>query len=135
MTTLTNGQLLSSFWVVDKKHIYIGSAGMDWRALSTVLEFINVKYYITLRQLSLEAAVKLAKSIFFHHLDITFLLAEVAYCTFEICAFQGACSLYFLHLFRLCFNALGCGCLCMQALTPEHTAQLAQQWRALSVVA
>lgn len=84
MTILTNGQLLSSFWVVDKKHIYIGSAGMDWRALSTVglPEFINMKYWITLRQLSLETTEKLAESIFFHHLDITFL--ALGYSIFSI---------------------------------------------------
>ncbi|XP_066517038.1 inactive phospholipase D5 [Hoplias malabaricus] len=34
MTALTNGELHSSFWVVDRKHMYIGSAAMDWRSLS-----------------------------------------------------------------------------------------------------
>uniref|UniRef100_A0A3Q3LUD5 Phospholipase D family member 5 n=1 Tax=Mastacembelus armatus TaxID=205130 RepID=A0A3Q3LUD5_9TELE len=34
MTALTKGGLHSSFWVVDRKHIYIGSADMDWRSLS-----------------------------------------------------------------------------------------------------
>ncbi|XP_056892625.1 inactive phospholipase D5 isoform X2 [Takifugu flavidus] len=33
MTALTRGGLHSSFWIVDRKHIYIGSAGMDWRSL------------------------------------------------------------------------------------------------------
>lgn len=36
MTALTRGHLLSSFWVVDKRHFYIGSASMDWRSLATV---------------------------------------------------------------------------------------------------
>lgn len=36
MTALTKGHLLSSFWVVDKRHFYIGSASMDWRSLATV---------------------------------------------------------------------------------------------------
>lgn len=36
MTALTRGRLLSSFWVVDRKHIYIGSGGMSWKALSKV---------------------------------------------------------------------------------------------------
>lgn len=36
MTALTKGRLLSSFWVVDKRHFYIGSASMDWRSLATV---------------------------------------------------------------------------------------------------
>lgn len=36
MTALTRGGLRSSFWIVDRKHIYIGSADMDWRSLSKV---------------------------------------------------------------------------------------------------
>ncbi|XP_035461875.2 inactive phospholipase D5-like isoform X1 [Scophthalmus maximus] len=35
MTALTTGHLLSSFWVVDRSHFYIGSASMDWRSLAT----------------------------------------------------------------------------------------------------
>ncbi|RXM35293.1 Phospholipase D4, partial [Acipenser ruthenus] len=31
---LTNGVLHTKFWVVDKKHIFIGSANMDWRSLT-----------------------------------------------------------------------------------------------------
>ncbi|XP_068607314.1 inactive phospholipase D5 [Brachionichthys hirsutus] len=34
MTALTRGGLHSSFWIVDRTHIYIGSADMDWRSLS-----------------------------------------------------------------------------------------------------
>ncbi|KAK2919342.1 inactive phospholipase D5 isoform X2 [Channa argus] len=34
MTALTRGGLRSSFWTVDQKHFYIGSADMDWRSLS-----------------------------------------------------------------------------------------------------
>ncbi|XP_067844766.1 inactive phospholipase D5 isoform X3 [Heptranchias perlo] len=34
MTPIIGGKLHSSFWVVDKKHIYIGSAHMDWRSLT-----------------------------------------------------------------------------------------------------
>ncbi|KAM8858453.1 inactive phospholipase D5 isoform 2-T2 [Spinachia spinachia] len=34
-TALINGRLQASFWVVDRKHIYIGSASMDWRSLAT----------------------------------------------------------------------------------------------------
>lgn len=39
MTPLTKGHLLSSFWVVDRRHFYIGSASMDWRSLATVSNF------------------------------------------------------------------------------------------------
>uniref|UniRef100_H3D3F4 Phospholipase D family member 5 n=1 Tax=Tetraodon nigroviridis TaxID=99883 RepID=H3D3F4_TETNG len=34
MTALTRGGLHSSFWIVDRRHVYIGSADMDWRSLS-----------------------------------------------------------------------------------------------------
>ncbi|KAM4607433.1 inactive phospholipase D5 [Polymixia lowei] len=33
-TALIKGHLHSSFWVVDRKHLYIGSASMDWRSLA-----------------------------------------------------------------------------------------------------
>ncbi|XP_068601299.1 5'-3' exonuclease PLD3 [Brachionichthys hirsutus] len=36
--SLTSGVLHTKFWVVDKKHIYIGSANMDWRSLTQVKE-------------------------------------------------------------------------------------------------
>lgn len=41
MTALTRGGLHSSFWIVDRKHIYIGSADMDWRSLSKVTTNID----------------------------------------------------------------------------------------------
>ncbi|XP_052428051.1 inactive phospholipase D5 [Carassius gibelio] len=44
MTALMNGQLNSSFWVVDRKHMYIGSAGMDWRSLSVMKELGIIIY-------------------------------------------------------------------------------------------
>ncbi|XP_034008331.1 inactive phospholipase D5-like [Trematomus bernacchii] len=34
-TALIRGSILSSFWVVDRKHFYIGSSSMDWRSLAT----------------------------------------------------------------------------------------------------
>lgn len=43
MTALTTGHLLSSFWVVDRSHFYIGSASMDWRSLATVSKQKNKK--------------------------------------------------------------------------------------------
>lgn len=33
---LANGVLHSKFWIVDRKHVFIGSANMDWRALTQV---------------------------------------------------------------------------------------------------
>uniref|UniRef100_A0A4W4H245 PLD phosphodiesterase domain-containing protein n=1 Tax=Electrophorus electricus TaxID=8005 RepID=A0A4W4H245_ELEEL len=44
---LTRGVLHSKFWVVDGRHIYIGSANMDWRALTQVKEIGVVLYNCT----------------------------------------------------------------------------------------
>ncbi|XP_046885983.1 inactive phospholipase D5-like [Hypomesus transpacificus] len=44
MTILTRGQLRSSFWVVDRKHMYIGSGSMDWRSLATRKELGIIIY-------------------------------------------------------------------------------------------
>lgn len=44
MKELTSGVLHTKFWVVDKKHIYIGSANMDWRSLTQVKELGAVVY-------------------------------------------------------------------------------------------
>ncbi|KAF7699209.1 5'-3' exonuclease PLD3 [Silurus meridionalis] len=41
---LTSGVLHTKFWVVDKKHVYIGSANMDWRSLTQVKELGAVIY-------------------------------------------------------------------------------------------
>ncbi|XP_060114324.1 5'-3' exonuclease PLD3 [Heteronotia binoei] len=35
---LTSGVLHTKFWIVDQMHIYLGSANMDWRALTQVKE-------------------------------------------------------------------------------------------------
>ncbi|XP_049433120.1 5'-3' exonuclease PLD3 [Epinephelus fuscoguttatus] len=44
MRELTSGVLHTKFWVVDNKHIYIGSANMDWRSLTQVKELGAVVY-------------------------------------------------------------------------------------------
>uniref|UniRef100_UPI0037E92F0A 5'-3' exonuclease PLD4 n=1 Tax=Semicossyphus pulcher TaxID=241346 RepID=UPI0037E92F0A len=41
---LTRGVLHSKFWIVDSKHVFIGSANMDWRALTQVKELGVVIY-------------------------------------------------------------------------------------------
>lgn len=39
---LTGGVLHSKFWIVDRKHVFIGSANMDWRAITQVkLDTVN----------------------------------------------------------------------------------------------
>ncbi|KAJ7990327.1 hypothetical protein DPEC_G00299150 [Dallia pectoralis] len=44
MKDLTSGVLHTKFWIVDQKHIYIGSANMDWRSLTQVKELGAVVY-------------------------------------------------------------------------------------------
>ncbi|XP_065803747.1 5'-3' exonuclease PLD4 isoform X1 [Labrus bergylta] len=41
---LTRGVMHSKFWIVDRKHVFIGSANMDWRALTQVKELGVVIY-------------------------------------------------------------------------------------------
>ncbi|XP_075043156.1 5'-3' exonuclease PLD3 [Mixophyes fleayi] len=44
MLHLTDGVLHTKFWVVDGKHLYIGSANMDWRSLTQVKELGSTVY-------------------------------------------------------------------------------------------
>ncbi|XP_054848620.1 5'-3' exonuclease PLD3-like isoform X2 [Eublepharis macularius] len=44
MKNLTGGIVHTKFWVVDQKHVYIGSANMDWRSLTQVKELGAVLY-------------------------------------------------------------------------------------------
>ncbi|KAG7281217.1 hypothetical protein CRUP_019742 [Coryphaenoides rupestris] len=44
---LTKGVLHSKFWIVDKRHIFIGSANMDWRAFTQVKELGALIYNCT----------------------------------------------------------------------------------------
>uniref|UniRef100_A0A4W5PZ82 PLD phosphodiesterase domain-containing protein n=1 Tax=Hucho hucho TaxID=62062 RepID=A0A4W5PZ82_9TELE len=41
---LTGGVLHSKFWIVDRKHIFLGSANMDWRTLTQVRDLGVVIY-------------------------------------------------------------------------------------------
>ncbi|XP_045361712.2 5'-3' exonuclease PLD4 isoform X3 [Camelus bactrianus] len=41
---LTGGVLHSKFWVVDGRHVYVGSANMDWRSLTQVKELGTIIY-------------------------------------------------------------------------------------------
>ncbi|VFV32433.1 low quality protein: phospholipase [Lynx pardinus] len=41
---LTGGVLHSKFWVVDARHVYLGSANMDWRSLTQVKELGIIIY-------------------------------------------------------------------------------------------
>ncbi|XP_043931600.1 5'-3' exonuclease PLD3-like isoform X2 [Protopterus annectens] len=44
LSQLTGGVVHTKLWVVDQKHIYIGSANMDWRSLTQVKELGVVVY-------------------------------------------------------------------------------------------
>nr|XP_023402379.1 LOW QUALITY PROTEIN: phospholipase D4 [Loxodonta africana] len=44
MKQLTGGVLHSKFWVVDGRHLYLGSANMDWRSLTQVKELGAIIY-------------------------------------------------------------------------------------------
>ncbi|KAJ8001804.1 hypothetical protein DPEC_G00173230 [Dallia pectoralis] len=44
MSALTQGQLHSNFWLVDRKHVFIGSGSMDWRSLSKRKELGVIMY-------------------------------------------------------------------------------------------
>lgn len=39
MSAYNEGRLQSSFWIVDKQHVYIGSASLDWRSLGQVIQW------------------------------------------------------------------------------------------------
>jgi len=54
MRKLTGGVLHSKFWVVDGRHIYLGSANMDWRALTQVKELGAIIYNCSRLALDLE---------------------------------------------------------------------------------
>nr|XP_055160119.1 5'-3' exonuclease PLD4 isoform X2 [Nyctereutes procyonoides] len=54
MEKLTGGVLHSKFWVVDGRHIYLGSANMDWRSLTQVKELGAIIYNCSHLALDLE---------------------------------------------------------------------------------
>lgn len=41
---LGNGVLHTKVWIIDRKHFYVGSANMDWRALTQVCSRISLQY-------------------------------------------------------------------------------------------
>lgn len=42
---LGGGVLHTKLWIIDKKHIYVGSANMDWRSLTQVSRPYNLLKY------------------------------------------------------------------------------------------
>lgn len=51
---LTDGVLHSKFWIVDRKHLFIGSPNMDWRAMTQVKELGVAIYNCSSLALDLE---------------------------------------------------------------------------------
>lgn len=43
LKAVTGGIVHTKLWVVDQKHLYIGSANMDWRSLSQVQQLFMDK--------------------------------------------------------------------------------------------
>lgn len=41
LKNITGGIVHTKLWVVDKKHMYVGSANMDWRSLTQVFPKIS----------------------------------------------------------------------------------------------
>ncbi|XP_069500585.1 5'-3' exonuclease PLD3 [Ambystoma mexicanum] len=54
MNNLTGGVLHTKFWVIDEQHLYIGSANMDWRALTQVKELGAAVYNCSCMALDLQ---------------------------------------------------------------------------------
>lgn len=52
MRKLTSGVLHTKFWVIDKKHVYIGSANMDWRSLTQVHTHTHTPIHIVVFSLN-----------------------------------------------------------------------------------
>ncbi|EPQ17784.1 Inactive phospholipase D5 [Myotis brandtii] len=64
MSAYNKGRLQSSFWIVDKQHVYIGSAGLDWRSLGQVARCGEKT--IRLRILTLDMKMKELGVIFYN---------------------------------------------------------------------
>ncbi|XP_074844734.1 inactive phospholipase D5 isoform X1 [Carettochelys insculpta] len=65
MTAYNKGRLQSSFWIVDKQHVYIGSASLDWRSLGQMKELGIVVYNCSCLVLDLQRIFALYSSLKF----------------------------------------------------------------------
>lgn len=62
---LTGGVLHSKFWIVDRKHVFIGSANMDWRAITQVkLDTSNETEVLLCLTMDFSALCDITKGIF-----------------------------------------------------------------------
>ncbi|XP_005078222.1 inactive phospholipase D5 isoform X2 [Mesocricetus auratus] len=65
MTAYNKGRLQSSFWIVDKQHVYMGSAGLDWRSLGQMKELGVIFYNCSCLVLDLQRIFALYSSLKF----------------------------------------------------------------------
>ncbi|XP_006157266.1 inactive phospholipase D5 [Tupaia chinensis] len=65
MTAYNKGRLQSSFWIVDKQHVYIGSASLDWRSLGQMKELGVIFYNCSCLVLDLQRIFALYSSLKF----------------------------------------------------------------------
>ncbi|XP_006135250.1 inactive phospholipase D5 isoform X2 [Pelodiscus sinensis] len=63
MTAYNEGRLQSSFWIVDKQHVYIGSASLDWRSLGQMKELGVIVYNCSCLVLDLQRIFALYSSL------------------------------------------------------------------------
>lgn len=55
-----NGVLHAKFWIVDSRHVYIGSANMDWKSLTEVI----AQYLLLLKSFFFDFSALLEKFFF-----------------------------------------------------------------------
>ncbi|XP_053157435.1 inactive phospholipase D5 isoform X3 [Hemicordylus capensis] len=65
MTAYSEGHLQSSFWIVDKQHVYIGSASLDWKSLGQMKELGVVVYNCSCLVVDLQRIFALYSSLKF----------------------------------------------------------------------
>ncbi|NXD12966.1 PLD5 phospholipase, partial [Nothocercus nigrocapillus] len=63
MSAYNEGRLQSSFWIVDKQHVYIGSASLDWRSLGQMKELGIIVYNCSCLVLDLQRIFALYSSL------------------------------------------------------------------------
>ncbi|KAJ6664675.1 hypothetical protein lerEdw1_006248 [Lerista edwardsae] len=65
MTAYNEGHLQSSFWIVDKQHVYIGSASLDWKSLGQMKELGIIVYNCSCLVVDLQRIFALYSSLKF----------------------------------------------------------------------
>ncbi|XP_026561066.1 inactive phospholipase D5 isoform X1 [Pseudonaja textilis] len=63
LTAYNDGHLQSSFWIVDKQHVYIGSASLDWSSLGQMKELGIIVYNCSCLVLDLQRIFALYSSL------------------------------------------------------------------------